>query len=154
MSDLDSNSYQVGGDHYKASYQHWDFAIEVPLSYLEAATTKYVVRHPKKGGVEDLKKALHYLNKLVEVAFRQSRAMPYAETLASVQMFSRANALGALERRYVEILSTWEDVAELEYARELLLYMITFAETGFSKPVPLTEENHYAERAEQDPLGR
>jgi len=43
---------QVGGDHYAAEYQHWDWAGETQLGYLESAATKYVSRWRKKGGVQ------------------------------------------------------------------------------------------------------
>ena len=55
---------QIGGDHYQSSYQHWDWAIDIHLGYLESAATKYISRWRTKGGVEDLKKALSYIEKL------------------------------------------------------------------------------------------
>jgi hypothetical protein len=62
------NDIQVGGNHYKGqAIQPWDFIISNGLGYLEGNIVKYVVRHPKKGGLEDLKKARHYLDKLIEV---------------------------------------------------------------------------------------
>lgn len=56
-------STQVGGTHYAGKYQHWDWAIDVRLGYLEAAATKYLFRWYKKGGIEDLEKARSYLIK-------------------------------------------------------------------------------------------
>ena len=61
------NSRQIGGDHYKTSYEHWDLAVNIPLGYLEGCATKYVARWRKKDGLKDLQKALHYLDKLIEV---------------------------------------------------------------------------------------
>lgn len=59
---------QVGGDHYrKRKIQHWDIAEEYELTYFEGAVLKYILRHRDKNGVEDLKKALHTLEKLIEV---------------------------------------------------------------------------------------
>lgn len=62
-----ANAIQVGGDHYKGVSQTWDYIIEHDLGYLEGNIVKYVTRHKKKGGVQDLKKAMHYLQKLIEV---------------------------------------------------------------------------------------
>lgn len=59
---------QVGGDHYrKRKIQHWDIAEEYELTYFEGAVLKYILRHRDKNGIEDLKKALHTLEKLIEV---------------------------------------------------------------------------------------
>ena len=60
---------QVGGSHYKdKSIQPWDYIIANDLGYLEGNVVKYISRWKNKNGVEDLKKAQHYLSKLIEVA--------------------------------------------------------------------------------------
>ena len=63
-----ANAQQVGGGHYKGTtYQHWDFVmIALAGRYLEGNITKYITRWRKKNGLEDLKKARHYLTKLIE----------------------------------------------------------------------------------------
>ena len=60
-----TNNYQIGGDHYKGPYEHWDFVIDLKLIYFNACATKYICRWRKKNGVDDLKKAKHYLEKLL-----------------------------------------------------------------------------------------
>ena len=63
-----ANRFQVGGDHYsKHKIQHWDIVQEYGLNYFEGAIVKYVLRHRGKNGVEDLKKARHTLDKLIEI---------------------------------------------------------------------------------------
>jgi hypothetical protein len=47
--------------------QPWDYIIANNLNYLEGNVVKYVSRWRQKGGVEDLRKAKHYLEKLIEV---------------------------------------------------------------------------------------
>lgn len=65
---MSANGRQVGGEHYrKKKYQHWDWVCDVRLHYLLGCATKYVARWRDKGGVEDLKKAIHYLDKAEEV---------------------------------------------------------------------------------------
>ena len=66
-----ANDEQVGGDHYKgtpAGEQHWDRMWGL---YREAwfvgNITKYVERYRKKDGLKDLRKARHYLDKLIEL---------------------------------------------------------------------------------------
>lgn len=58
---------QIGGDHYKADIQHWDFAAANELDYFQGAITKYITRWKKKNGVQDLYKAQHYLAKYIEI---------------------------------------------------------------------------------------
>ena len=65
----DPNSRQVGGDHYKGkTVQPWDFIAANGLGFFEGNVVKYVTRWKDKGGVQDLHKARHYLDKLIEVA--------------------------------------------------------------------------------------
>jgi len=66
---LPANSIQVGGDHYKqyGDLQPWDAIIAWNCGYLDGAAIKYIARYRHKGGITDLKKAIHYLQKLIEV---------------------------------------------------------------------------------------
>ncbi len=59
---------QVGGDHYSAEYQHWDWVTELRMCYLLGNATKYVSRHRRKGrSEEDLRKAVSYYRKMIEL---------------------------------------------------------------------------------------
>ena len=63
-----ANDVQIAGDHYKSkAVQPWDYIVANNLGYLEGNIVKYVSRWKDKGGIEDLKKARHYLDKLIEV---------------------------------------------------------------------------------------
>ncbi len=58
----------TGPGHYTDKpMQPWDYIIANNLNYLEGNVVKYVSRWRQKGGVEDLRKAKHYLEKLIEV---------------------------------------------------------------------------------------
>lgn len=58
---------QVGGNHYQRSAcQPWDIIEEWQLNFWAGNVVKYILRYPYKGGVEDLKKAKHYLEYLIE----------------------------------------------------------------------------------------
>lgn len=71
-----ANDRQVAGQHYKGSVQHWDFAVEkFGRGYLKGQVTKYVCRWRKKNGVQDLDKAIHFMEKLIEVSNAQHAAM-------------------------------------------------------------------------------
>lgn len=67
-----ANDTQEGGDHYRTPVQCWDYIAANGLGYFEGNVVKYVSRWRKKGGVADLKKAAHYLQKLIELAEAES----------------------------------------------------------------------------------
>jgi len=63
-----ANNKQVGGEHYKDKHiQPWDAIHEWGLGFFSGNVVKYVARHREKNGIEDLKKARHYLDKLIEL---------------------------------------------------------------------------------------
>jgi len=62
------NKSQIGGEHYKKyALQPWDAISSWGLCYFLGNVVKYVVRCGDKGGIEDLKKARHYLDKKIEI---------------------------------------------------------------------------------------
>jgi hypothetical protein len=65
---MNANDTQVAGDHYKRQpMQPWDYIAANGLGFFEGNVVKYVSRWRTKGGVEDLRKARHYLDKLIEL---------------------------------------------------------------------------------------
>ncbi|OBX10404.1 hypothetical protein QV09_05485 [Gallibacterium salpingitidis] len=58
---------QVGGDHYKnLKIQPVVFITENNIGYCEGNIIKYVCRYKHKNGLEDLMKARHYIDILIE----------------------------------------------------------------------------------------
>ena len=58
---------QVGGSHYaKYPIQPSEFIFDNGLNWLQGNVIKYTVRYKDKGGLEDLKKARHYIDLLIE----------------------------------------------------------------------------------------
>lgn len=67
---MSSLSTQVGGDHYKTlAIQPVEYITKNGLGYTEGCVIKYVTRHKAKGGAEDIKKAIHFLNLLLELEY-------------------------------------------------------------------------------------
>ena len=66
---LKANETQIAGDHYKQFKGHepWDVITAWNLGYLDGTALKYIARWKHKGGIEDLKKAIHFLQKTIEV---------------------------------------------------------------------------------------
>ena len=58
---------QIGGTHYKKmKIQPSRFVIENELLFPEGSVIKYVIRHQDKGGKEDLEKAKHFIDMIIE----------------------------------------------------------------------------------------
>ena len=58
---------QVGGKHYiKYKIQPSQFVVENELLYPEGCVIKYILRHRLKGKKEDLKKAIHFIEMIME----------------------------------------------------------------------------------------
>jgi hypothetical protein len=69
-SSTDPLKQQVGGSHYKdMAIQPVDYIEKNGLSYLEGAVVKYVSRHRKKGGRQDLDKAIHCIELLRDLTY-------------------------------------------------------------------------------------
>ncbi len=68
-----ANDTQVAGDHYvkHGDFQPWDAWWLWNLNAFQGAIIKYIVRYRDKNGVEDLKKARHYIDKLIELEERK-----------------------------------------------------------------------------------
>lgn len=71
-----ANDRQEGGNHYRKGgpnqEQHWDrlvrlYGLDVAFVYFVGNITAYVERYRDKNGIEDLKKARHYIDKLIEL---------------------------------------------------------------------------------------
>lgn len=64
---------QVGGTHYLSkAVQPWEamaawLTKEEFQGFLRGNVIKYIARCNDKGGIEDIKKARHYIDKLIEV---------------------------------------------------------------------------------------
>lgn len=66
---MSANEKQVGGSHYREALQHWDIIVANNIPYLEAMALKYIMRHRRKNGKQDLEKAMHFLEKMVETYY-------------------------------------------------------------------------------------
>lgn len=66
---MSANDKQVGGDHYRAAIQHWDYVVANKMPYLEAMAFKYIDRHARKNGKQDLEKAMHFIEKMIETYY-------------------------------------------------------------------------------------
>ena len=64
---MSSYDTQVGGDHYKdMTIQPSEFINKNKMQFAEGNAIKYICRHQKKGGKQDLEKAKHYIDMIIE----------------------------------------------------------------------------------------
>ena len=83
--DIPAHERQVGGDHYtQLGIQPADYAIANGFNYYECLVLRYLSRHRKKNGKQDLKKAIHCLELLIENEYDTRGTMQEVQDLATV----------------------------------------------------------------------
>lgn len=146
---MNANARQVGGQHYAVPYQHWDFVADLGLGYFEGQITKYISRARKKNGLQDYQKALHFLEKLIEVAGQRAGAPRSAyshfngyiylgdiRTTVTMQdaigAFCTGSKLTEEETTVVDGVARWHTILQLQTARHNLIQLIA----DFEAPEP------------------
>lgn len=67
---MKASDKQIGGLHYKQlAIQPTEFIHRNNLNFIEGNVIKYVCRHREKNGKDDLRKAIHYLELLIEYEY-------------------------------------------------------------------------------------
>ena len=67
---------QIGGSHYQImKIQPSKFINDNKLLFAEGNAIKYICRHAHKGGREDLKKAIHYIEMIIERDYSEENPM-------------------------------------------------------------------------------
>ena len=83
-----SNPYdkQVGGDHYsKMKIQPAEFINKNEMKFAEGNAIKYICRHINKGGKQDLEKAKHYIDMIIERDYGDDKEMSFTFTPKSIE---------------------------------------------------------------------
>ena len=64
---MKSYKKQVGGSHYKKyKIQPVEFIVKNNIGFVEGNVIKNILRFKEKGGVQDLEKAKHYIELLID----------------------------------------------------------------------------------------
>jgi hypothetical protein len=67
LGELHAYAKQIGGSHYqKYKIQPSKFVVENELLYPEGCVIKYIIRHRDKGKKQDLLKAIHFIEMIIE----------------------------------------------------------------------------------------
>lgn len=105
---MTANDTQIGGTHYKDyAIQPWDYIIANDIPFLEGNAIKYITRWRQKGGLKDIKKAIHCLDKLVEAEEmkqkeQQKQQTSWGLTDSEKQMWTKHKYLPELPDSYKE----------------------------------------------------
>ncbi len=127
---MEVNLKQVGGDHYRTAYQHWDLVEDHGIGYLEGCASKYVTRWRRRGGVSDLRKARHYIEKTHDLHAKRLRPPRGMATGVAVRRYGEANGLDEKETRAVYLICSWASLADLQEIMALLDDMIMAADAA------------------------
>jgi hypothetical protein len=121
---VSANERQVGGDHYKSELQHWDFVEDFEVPYLEAQVLRYVTRAYRKNGVEDLEKAVHTVEKLMDrvVNFRRQPYVYIPDVY--IKVYCSENHLDDEQRGIITKLLQWRDMTYLVVVHSAIKQMI------------------------------
>lgn len=136
----EANARQVGGTHYAAEYQHWDLVEDIGLGYLECQATRYIARWRKKNGLEDLRKADHYVEKLLERG--RTNRVYWDKVQPRLNNFLLANIPNSTDAVLFTLLVTWDRHADLVLCRNMIDELIkgNFHADG----TPITDSNRHA----------
>jgi hypothetical protein len=64
---MSAKKKQIGGNHYlKYKIAPVEFIIKNNIGFVEGNVIKYILRFKEKGGVQDLLKAKHYIELLID----------------------------------------------------------------------------------------
>jgi hypothetical protein len=134
---MSANSTQVAGTHYRSEYQHWDLVADTGMGYFEGQITKYVTRHTSKNGLQDLQKAAHFLQKLIELARDHGWVCRSASPMRSVmRRYCTSNNLGRFEADIVLAVVGWVGVSHLEMTALLLSQLMQEQYRAQTAPPP------------------
>lgn len=86
-----ANDKQISGSHYKqTAIQPWDYVAANNLGYFEGSAIKYITRWRNKGGIADIQKAIHFLEKLIELESPTTDPVSFNEGKSAYPELERA----------------------------------------------------------------
>lgn len=142
---MNPNDTQVGGAHYRNSFQHWDLVAKLRLGYFEGQITKYVTRHRKKNGRQDLDKAVHFLMKLIDLHTKSAWSnVSLYPTSATLEEYRAANGLNAKELQVIRYVCQWLNPDGLKLAQQALTELVFESYPAVQTPVKQSDEARLA----------
>ena len=72
---------QIGGSHYQNMVmQPSEFINKNRLQFAEGSAIKYICRHAAKGKIQDIQKAIHYLEMIIDRDYTKNKPKTREET--------------------------------------------------------------------------
>jgi hypothetical protein len=94
---MNAKEKQIGGEHYKTlAIQPMEYSVKNMLDPLQHTVIKYVTRHKAKGGRQDIEKAIHCLEMILEMQYNED-PVPKHETIVEGLDEETKYAIKALE---------------------------------------------------------
>ena len=97
---MSAKDTQVGGSHYtKMAIQPVEFIHKNGINFCEGSAIKYLCRWRDKGGIQDLEKAKHFIDLLIEIeteTAKVSALAPEAQEVSSTEECYRMNYIKGL----------------------------------------------------------
>lgn len=125
------NKTQVGGTHYKTEgMAHWDLVDQHDVGYLAGCCTKYLTRFRKKHGVQDLQKAQHYIEKMIEARGKYAGRAEGDVPLPVLDTFFADNGITGPEREPIRLVFNWLTPHDLRSASVWVKALIDEFEAG------------------------
>lgn len=112
----EANDRQVAGDHYRKDnpeFQHWDLIAANHVGYFEGQVTKYISRWNRKGGKQDLEKAGHYLQKLIELIIAGVLPLPEPREAKRLDEYRTTHEMDIYEYHVFRTMLTYTSLDDL-----------------------------------------
>ena len=106
---------QIGGNHYKdMAIQPSEFINKNKLQFAEGNSIKYICRHSLKGGKQDLEKAKHYIDMIIERDYgdEAEKSKVFRSEIDTELPASDEDAMDDLAEGFDDIKVTYSDVNE------------------------------------------
>lgn len=130
---MSANERQIGGEHYRSPYQHWDFVADIHMDYFLGVGTKHITRWQKKDGIEDLEKTIHYIEKRIEVGAKLPDPEPLYCRTECYWRFIRSNNIATREAHVVYLCTFWQNPGQLLEAVKVVQEIL---DEELAKPQP------------------
>jgi hypothetical protein len=132
MSDIK----QIGGDHYGGNeFQHWDMVAQCGTDYFAAVATKYLRRWRDAGGVQDIQKAITYVDKLLSTPCEPSSDPASVDEFMT--QYIEINSIPPREARASRLLFGWQTTMDLLEARAIMAEIIQHEVCTWEEMMPL-----------------
>ena len=97
---------QIGGKHYKKmKIQPSEFVHKNSMLFAEGNVIKYICRHPFKDGKQDLLKAIHYCEMIIERDYQEKKEK---KIITKIDLKGRLQEIKEKKETWIEGYKKWK----------------------------------------------